>query len=67
MYIVKSVTEFRGRCRFSELPEVRPYTGPATVYVAHCWGGKWGDLVAAVAEGCVLGLGLGGGLGLGLG
>jgi hypothetical protein len=52
LLVVKSATEFRGRCRFAELPEVKPHTGPANVYVSHCWGGKWGDLVAAVATNC---------------
>ena len=40
-----------GRCRFADLPSVLPFTGPATVFMSHCWGGKWGDLVAAACAG----------------
>ncbi len=49
--MVKPSTEPQGRCRFADVAAVRPFTGPATVYVAHCWAGRWGDLVAA----CCLG------------
>ena len=30
---------------------MKPYTGAAGVYVCHCWGGRWGDMVAAVCTG----------------
>ena len=50
-YLVKPVTEDYGRCRFADLPCVKPFTGPATVFVSHCWGGRWGDLVAAACAG----------------
>jgi hypothetical protein len=33
------------------IEKVRPYTGLATIYVCHCWGGRWGDLVAACVTG----------------
>jgi hypothetical protein len=50
-FLVKPATEAHGRCRFVDLPFIKPYTGPATVFVSHCWGGNWGDLVAAVCAG----------------
>ena len=49
--LVKPATSGRDRCRFADLPEVGPFTGPATVFMSHCWGGRWGDLVAATASG----------------
>ena len=49
--LVKPATEGEGRCRFAELENVRPYTGAATVFMSHCWGGRWGDLVAAACAG----------------
>ena len=50
-YLVKPATEGEGRCRFAELDAVRPFTGAATVFMSHCWGGRWGDLVAAACCG----------------
>ena len=50
-FLVKPATEHQNRCRFAELPLVRRFTGPATVFASHCWGAKWGDLVAAVCAG----------------
>ena len=50
-YLVKPMTEGNERCRFAELPEVLPYTGAATIFMSHCWGGRWGDLVAAACMG----------------
>ena len=50
-YLVKPATEGCERCRFAELAAVRPFTGSATVFVSHCWGGRWGDLVAAACCG----------------
>ena len=50
-HLVKPATEGEGRCRFAELPGVRPFTGAATVFMSHCWGGRWGDLVAAACAG----------------
>ena len=49
--IVRPATAAHGRCRFADLPYVQPHTGPATVFISHCWGGRWGDLVAAVVGG----------------
>lgn len=48
---MKPATESQGRCRFAHLSEVRPFTGPATVFMSHCWAGRWGDLVGASAYG----------------
>ena len=48
---MKPMTEKEGRCRFAELAAVRPYTGAATVFMSHCWGGRWADLVAAACAG----------------
>ena len=50
-YLVKPATEGEGRCRFAELAGVRGYAGAATVFMSHCWGGRWGDLVAAACAG----------------
>jgi hypothetical protein len=50
-FIIKPATEGFGRCRFADLPFVKPYTGPATVFVSHCWSASWGDLVAAACAG----------------
>ena len=50
-YLVKPVTEDEDRCRFAHLSYVRPYTGAATIFISHCWGARWGDLVAAACAG----------------
>ena len=50
-FLVKPATEGQGRCRFAELACVRPFTGAATLFMSHCWGGRWGDLVAAACVG----------------
>ena len=50
-YLVKPSTEGKGRCRFMELAAVREYAGAASVFMSHCWGGRWGDLVAAACAG----------------
>ena len=39
------------RCRFAHLPTVTPFTGPARVFMSHCWGARWGDLVLASIQG----------------
>mmetsp|Transcript_20574 Transcript_20574/g.42176 ORF Transcript_20574/g.42176 Transcript_20574/m.42176 type:complete len:468 (+) Transcript_20574:102-1505(+) len=38
------------RCRFVDLPCVRPFVGSSRTFVSHAWSGKWGDLVAAVGD-----------------
>ena len=50
-FLAKPATEGHGRCRFADLPDVQPFTGPAAVFVSHCWAGRWGDLVAAAVAG----------------
>jgi hypothetical protein len=51
-FLVKPATEAHGgRCRFAELPCVKPFTGPATVFLSHAWNGNWGDAVAAACQG----------------
>ena len=49
--IIKPATAARGRCRYAELDEVAPHTGPATVFMSHCWGAAWGGLVMAACAG----------------
>ena len=51
LFLIKPATEDFGRCRFADLPWVQPFTGPASVFMSHCWGGRWGDLVAAACAG----------------
>lgn len=48
--IVKPATE-ANRCRYTELPEVTEFVRSATIFMSHCWGGKWGDLVLAACTG----------------
>ena len=31
--------------------QVVPFAGDATVFVSHCWGATWGDMVLAAASG----------------
>ena len=50
-FLVKPVTESHRRCRFAELSAVQPFAGTATVFMSHCWNGRWGDLVAAACAG----------------
>ena len=50
-YLIKPATEGEQRCRFMDLPGVRQFAGAATVFMSHCWGGRWGDLVAAACAG----------------
>ena len=39
------------RCRYAELPGMCDFTGPADVFMSHCWGARWGDLVCAACCG----------------
>ncbi len=55
-FLVKPATERERladelRPCFMDIPGLVPFSGPATVFASHCWGGKWGDLVAAVCAG----------------
>ena len=49
--IIKPATE-RTRCRYADLPELlsKGVVGPAKSFGSHCWGAKWGLLVAALAD-----------------
>ena len=49
--IIVPTTRERGRCRYGELPEIKECFGPATVFMSHCWGSKFGDLVGASCHG----------------
>ena len=48
--ILKPATEER-RCRVVELPEMARFVGPAKTFISYAQAGKWGDLVAAIADG----------------
>jgi hypothetical protein len=48
--ILKPATEER-RCRVVELPEMASFVGPAKTFISYAQAGKWGDLVAAIADG----------------
>ena len=49
--IIKPATEHHGRCRYTDLPSVKPFTGGVQVFVSHTWKSTWGTLVAAVVYG----------------
>jgi ankyrin repeat protein len=48
--IVKPATKVK-RCRYGELPDMKDCFGPATVFMSHCWGAKFGDLIGAACHG----------------
>merc|ERR1712166_482580 len=48
--IVKPATKVN-RCRYGELPEMKDCFGPATVFMSHCWGAKFGVLIGAACHG----------------
>ena len=48
--IVKPATKVN-RCRYGELREMKDCFGPATVFMSHCWGAKFGDLIGAACHG----------------
>jgi hypothetical protein len=39
------------RCRYADLPELKGCFGPATVFMSHCWGASFGDLIGAACNG----------------
>ena len=39
------------RCRYADLPELKGCFGPATVFMSHCWGATFGDLIGAACHG----------------
>ena len=48
--IIKPATAVN-RCRYAQLDSVAAFTGDATVFISHCWGAAWGNLVAAASHG----------------
>lgn len=48
--IVKPATR-ETRCRYSRSNEMKPFVGKATIFMSHCWSGKFGDLVGAACNG----------------
>ena len=48
--IIKPETELT-RCRYVELPKMAKHVGPAQSFISYAQAGKWGDLVAGVADG----------------
>lgn len=50
-FLVKPLSEAHNRCRFAHLDFIKPFTGPADVFMSHCWGGSWGDFVASACTG----------------
>jgi hypothetical protein len=48
--IIRPAT-LKNRCRYSSLTSVKPYTGPPSVFMSHCWAACWGDLVLAAIHG----------------
>ena len=56
--IIKPATQ-KTRCRYSHLPEMKEHIGPANVFLSHCWGAPFGDVVAcAVRTGSIVWLDL---------
>ena len=53
--IIRPLCLAGGRCRFSELPWVKPHIGEADTFMSHTWGAKWGTLVAAATHGAKMG------------
>ena len=39
------------RCRYTDLPFMRSFRGRAKIFLSHCWGSTWGDLVGAACHG----------------
>ena len=48
--LIKPATKVN-RCRYGDLSELKEFFGPATVFVSHCWGAKFGDLIGAACHG----------------
>ena len=49
-HIIKEATR-QNRRRYMDLDEMKQYKRPATVFVSHCWGATWGDMVLATCHG----------------
>ena len=48
--IIKPATA-TNRCRYCDLPEMNGLFGSAQVFISHCWGNNFGDLVMAACRG----------------
>ncbi len=48
--IIKPAT-MHTRCRYAHLPEMAPHVGLANVFLSHCWGAPFGDVVMAALTG----------------
>jgi hypothetical protein len=49
-HIVNEATRGR-RSRYMHLPSMKRHARPAKVFMSHCWGSKWGDMVLAASHG----------------
>jgi hypothetical protein len=53
-HIIKEATR-QNRRRYMDLDEMKQYARPATVFMSHCWGAVWGDVVLAACHGARFG------------
>ena len=53
-HIIKEATRHNRR-RYMDLDEMKQYKRPATVFMSHCWGAVWGDVVLAACHGARFG------------
>jgi len=53
-HIIKEATRHNRR-RYMDLDEMKQYKQPATVFMSHCWGAAWGDVVLAACHGARFG------------
>jgi hypothetical protein len=53
-HIIKEATRHNRR-RYMDLDEMKQYACPATVFMSHCWGAVWGDVVLAACHGARFG------------
>ena len=49
-HIIKEATRHNRR-RYMDLDDMKQYARPATVFISHCWGATWGDVVLAACHG----------------
>jgi ankyrin repeat protein len=49
--IIKPVTREHDRCRYGDIPDLKACFGRATVFMSHCWGATFGDLIGAACHG----------------
>ena len=53
-HIIKEATR-QNRRRYMDLDEMKQYKRPATIFISHCWGAVWGDVVLAACHGARFG------------